>query len=689
MGASTFDPAALPLDAGYVIKPAFRGPITLVFELPSTAHLTRLEAVGRVANPVTIRLATATARNAFSDAGTIVIPASNQDKQTLELAKDARWVRATFEHTPNTEAIIERIAAYGTPGAAESASLAGAWTTAEHMSGGDDFAFRLVRGAVPESLPKEAAGRIPRLTLVRGDQLVEFTCNNRDNPWRGTIKDGVARSGQSDKLVLAGDGKLLVGKVDGQWLMAMRSNPDPGCAEHVTGNGPTVLALIRNGEAGDRYPAIDPAFIPGYRFDKLPLFLLDERHLRGAQIVWLLADCSADTDLEPSQQQLILNWVSAGHKFIIGDSDECNQSSYSFIPYSFKTVAAGAHGARGDVLALADPSPLGAGPDDPAHFLDTEAYIRGAQDLGDADIMQTEDPHWCGHLYSKNLVGASGWSHAYARYGRGLIIYDGLDRDDISAFNNKQAINVVRYQYAFPVQNDLPCNAQVASRLVLIPSVERQLPAGKPATVRVPMSLSYFEKGAAPREIALSIAGDARFPASVKPARVRIASAASVQVVAAIQLPARWSGLHAFTVTADGGPKSTARASIRINGSIALAKAFESQRRVRIYGIHFDVASARIQPQSEATISQIAEVLRAHPDWRMRVEGHTDSDGGAAYNQTLSEQRAQSVVNDLVSRYHVNRSRLVAVGYGLTRPVASNATEAGKALNRRVELVRL
>jgi OOP family OmpA-OmpF porin len=122
---------------------------------------------------------------------------------------------------------------------------------------------------------------------------------------------------------------------------------------------------------------------------------------------------------------------------------------------------------------------------------------------------------------------------------------------------------------------------------------------------------------------------------------------------------------------------------------VALAKAFEKERRVRIYGIHFDVDSARIQPQSEATIAQIAQVLAAHPDWKMRVEGHTDSDGGAAYNLKLSVRRAQAVVADLVSRYHVVRGRLTSAGLGLTRPVASNATEAGKALNRRVELVRL
>ena len=70
----------------------------------------------------------------------------------------------------------------------------------------------------------------------------------------------------------------------------------------------------------------------------------------------------------------------------------------------------------------------------------------------------------------------------------------------------------------------------------------------------------------------------------------------------------------------------------------------------------------------------------------MRVEGNTDSDGGVAYNLALSRRRASAVVHDLVARYGIAVRRLQAAGYGLSRPVASNSTEAGKALNPRVEL---
>ena len=88
-------------------------------------------------------------------------------------------------------------------------------------------------------------------------------------------------------------------------------------------------------------------------------------------------------------------------------------------------------------------------------------------------------------------------------------------------------------------------------------------------------------------------------------------------------------------------------------------------------------------------IAEIADLMKGDRTLRFQVEGHTDSDGGAAYNLKLSQARAQSVVNDLIHRYHIASSRLVAKGFGLTRPVASNATDGGKALNRRVELLRL
>ena len=88
-------------------------------------------------------------------------------------------------------------------------------------------------------------------------------------------------------------------------------------------------------------------------------------------------------------------------------------------------------------------------------------------------------------------------------------------------------------------------------------------------------------------------------------------------------------------------------------------------------------------------MSQIADALGRNPKWRLRIDGHTDNVGGAEYNLALSQHRAASVKTALVTDFHIDKRRLTTAGYGLTKPVASNDTDAGRQLNRRVELVRI
>ena len=87
-------------------------------------------------------------------------------------------------------------------------------------------------------------------------------------------------------------------------------------------------------------------------------------------------------------------------------------------------------------------------------------------------------------------------------------------------------------------------------------------------------------------------------------------------------------------------------------------------------------------------LEEIAGVLKTNPDWKLTVSGHTDNVGGDAYNLDLSQRRAAAVKLALVTRYHIAPERLATDGFGATRPVATNDTLAGRALNRRVELTR-
>jgi hypothetical protein len=118
-----------------------------------------------------------------------------------------------------------------------------------------------------------------------------------------------------------------------------------------------------------------------------------------------------------------------------------------------------------------------------------------------------------------------------------------------------------------------------------------------------------------------------------------------------------------------------------------MTKELEELGRTRVYGINFDVDSAVIRDESKPTLDKIVAVLKAKPDWKLKVEGHTDSSGGDAHNQELSQKRADAVKTYLVIA-GINVARLTTAGLGATKPVAGNETEAGRAQNRRVELAK-
>lgn len=109
--------------------------------------------------------------------------------------------------------------------------------------------------------------------------------------------------------------------------------------------------------------------------------------------------------------------------------------------------------------------------------------------------------------------------------------------------------------------------------------------------------------------------------------------------------------------------------------------------RVALYGIQFDFNKAEIKPESAGTLGEIAKLLKANPALKLYVVGHTDAVGAVAYNKDLSEKRAAAVVQYLVRQQGIAADRLVPAGVGPLAPVATNATEEGRAKNRRVELV--
>ena len=124
--------------------------------------------------------------------------------------------------------------------------------------------------------------------------------------------------------------------------------------------------------------------------------------------------------------------------------------------------------------------------------------------------------------------------------------------------------------------------------------------------------------------------------------------------------------------------------SERKEAAAMVAKEMFEKGRATI-NVEFDFDKAVIKPAFHNEIQKFADVMKDYPDLEVVIEGHTDSVGKKAYNQKLSEQRANSVKNYLTKKFGIEKSRLTAKGYGMSKPIDSNETKAGRQKNRRVE----
>ncbi|MEG1040654.1 MAG: OmpA family protein [Pseudomonas sp.] len=130
----------------------------------------------------------------------------------------------------------------------------------------------------------------------------------------------------------------------------------------------------------------------------------------------------------------------------------------------------------------------------------------------------------------------------------------------------------------------------------------------------------------------------------------------------------------------DKCPDTPANVTVDADGCPAVAEVVRVELDVK-----FDFDKSVVKPNSYGDIKNLADFMKQYPQTTTTVEGHTDSVGPDAYNQKLSERRANAVKQVLTNEYGVESSRVESVGYGETRPVADNATDAGRAVNRRVE----
>ncbi len=119
----------------------------------------------------------------------------------------------------------------------------------------------------------------------------------------------------------------------------------------------------------------------------------------------------------------------------------------------------------------------------------------------------------------------------------------------------------------------------------------------------------------------------------------------------------------------------------------AMQKGLGETGHIALYGIYFDTDKAVVKPESQPTLGEIAKLLAGQPQLSVFIVGHTDNQGAHDYNLDLSRRRAEAVAAELVRAYRIAPQRLRTAGVGFLAPVGTNATDAGRALNRRVELV--
>ena len=142
-----------------------------------------------------------------------------------------------------------------------------------------------------------------------------------------------------------------------------------------------------------------------------------------------------------------------------------------------------------------------------------------------------------------------------------------------------------------------------------------------------------------------------------------------------------------FSFEANSRTERIVRVAAGASMRSAMEQSLGTLRRYDLYGIHFDFDKATMRPESNALIKDIALTLTHNPTWTLQINGHTDSIGDQAYNQKLSAARAKAVAGALIKRGIAAR-RLQTAGLGPTQPKGDNSTLQGRALNRRVELVR-
>jgi outer membrane protein OmpA-like peptidoglycan-associated protein len=671
---------------GSEFSPDTKPPFVFTFELPGTTQIASFSGALRSENggapPANADFAVSTTGPdaGFKDVGTITRNPSGPSA-TLAANVDARWVRVTANQA------FDSVSALGTLSPAPShLDPTGTYVVQSVPDANGSFVMAGTQAGLDGARFVAAGAGLTGTTCTNDVPVAPYVGQLAGRTWDAKFAGNKDANPNAIHAVVNDDASIIAGTLGDRSLVFMRTaKPLRGCIARVNGTGAHRVLVLDQDPIPSLYPTDTSPPVAGYRFDAIGAGMIDAPTVAKYDTVVARGVCKLADLVGPQQLALLLQWAAEpGHKLILAGAGCETGADFTWLPYAFTTGGPGPESTNASLIQVEDDA-LGTNDrNDAAHFVDTKAYVGNANSaLSATRPVTTTDTHWCGHFFVAKTTNLNGFVQVYANDASGFLLYDGFSSSDDG---NPQLQKIRGLELALPVPSDLPCTQRATDAFLLEPSQELTYKAGVPQTITAHFDLLANQGWNGH----VTTSAEGPFKTTVSPASFDIAGGV-VHLDTGTQIAASAKpGLSTIAITADGGNGKRAQATLTLTGIAPLRKAaILPHQTIRLYGIHFDYDSAHIQPRSEPVIADVAALLRANPSWRFELSGHTDSDGGAAYNLALSQRRAQAVVDDLVTRYGIARSRLVAKGYGLTRPVASNATESGKALNRRVELERL
>jgi hypothetical protein len=341
-----------------------------------------------------------------------------------------------------------------------------------------------------------------------------------------------------------------------------------------------------------------------------------------------------------SFKQALMAWVAAGHKLIIQDSDECTPGpDYSFLPYPFKTDNPGAQGAKGKDMRFVEQNWMGHGRRGRPGFIDVPTWLTGTDlyqnELGDSNTVVAWDPHWCGHIAVRNVHDIFGFAIAYAHYGRGLVIYDGLDNDQSGTFGYDMLLSR-ELGLGFDPDN-LPCAARLGDFVITTETAlaERPMVPGRTYTYPLTLLSNQGYKGTVTLSLASS-PGIEGLQHKTEPASVNLVDLAESTLTLALPGTARQMPVAVEVKGTDTAGKTSSlclQLVLPKSGELAVVSAMHQQKVQKNLEIILDASGSmktllgkksRWQTALD-TLKQVVDRLPDDFNVGLRIYGHRES----------------------------------------------------------------